>query len=83
MESHSATELEKLHMQLKTLQEVEVESRHRGDLVTSLQEELELVRQELEKNKEVIFIFFLKRNILFYLFLFIEHIYLSIYLDIK
>uniref|UniRef100_A0A8C2I065 Myosin VAb n=1 Tax=Cyprinus carpio TaxID=7962 RepID=A0A8C2I065_CYPCA len=52
MESHSATELEKLHMQLKTLQEVEVESRHRGDLVTSLQEELELVRQELEKNKE-------------------------------
>uniref|UniRef100_A0A8C1Y3A3 Myosin VAb n=1 Tax=Cyprinus carpio TaxID=7962 RepID=A0A8C1Y3A3_CYPCA len=54
MESHSATELEKLHMQLKTLQEVEVESRHRGDLVTSLQEELELVRQELEKNKELI-----------------------------
>uniref|UniRef100_A0A9J8BUL6 Myosin VAb n=1 Tax=Cyprinus carpio carpio TaxID=630221 RepID=A0A9J8BUL6_CYPCA len=79
MESHSATELEKLHMQLKTLQEVEVESRHRGDLVTSLQEELELVRQELEKNKEVIFIYFLKRNILFYLFLFIEHIYLSRY----
>uniref|UniRef100_A0A671PSU7 Unconventional myosin-Va-like n=1 Tax=Sinocyclocheilus anshuiensis TaxID=1608454 RepID=A0A671PSU7_9TELE len=55
MESHSATELEKLHMQLKTLQEAEEESRHRGDLVTSLQEELELVRQELEKNKEVIF----------------------------
>uniref|UniRef100_A0A8C1KV93 Myosin VAb n=1 Tax=Cyprinus carpio TaxID=7962 RepID=A0A8C1KV93_CYPCA len=81
MESHSATELEKLHMQLKTLQEVEVESRQRGDLVTSLQEELELVRQELEKNKEVIFFFFLKRNILFYLFLFIEHIYLSIYLS--
>uniref|UniRef100_A0A8C1EXX7 Myosin VAb n=1 Tax=Cyprinus carpio carpio TaxID=630221 RepID=A0A8C1EXX7_CYPCA len=54
MESHSATELEKLHMQLKTLQEVEVESRHRGDLVTSLQEELELVRQELEKNKEMV-----------------------------
>uniref|UniRef100_A0A8C1QN29 Myosin VAb n=1 Tax=Cyprinus carpio TaxID=7962 RepID=A0A8C1QN29_CYPCA len=54
MESHSATELEKLHMQLKTLQEVEVESRQRGDLVTSLQEELELVRQELEKNKEMV-----------------------------
>uniref|UniRef100_A0A672M8E6 Unconventional myosin-Va-like n=1 Tax=Sinocyclocheilus grahami TaxID=75366 RepID=A0A672M8E6_SINGR len=52
MESHSATELEKLHVQLKTLQEAEEESRHRGDLVTSLQEELELVRQELEKNKE-------------------------------
>uniref|UniRef100_A0A671PMM1 Unconventional myosin-Va-like n=1 Tax=Sinocyclocheilus anshuiensis TaxID=1608454 RepID=A0A671PMM1_9TELE len=54
MESHSATELEKLHMQLKTLQEAEEESRHRGDLVTSLQEELELVRQELEKNKEMV-----------------------------
>uniref|UniRef100_A0A8C2ICF6 Myosin VAb n=1 Tax=Cyprinus carpio TaxID=7962 RepID=A0A8C2ICF6_CYPCA len=52
MESHSATELEKLHLQLKTLQDAEEESRHRGDLVTSLQEELELVRQELEKNKE-------------------------------
>uniref|UniRef100_A0A672MCY4 Unconventional myosin-Va-like n=1 Tax=Sinocyclocheilus grahami TaxID=75366 RepID=A0A672MCY4_SINGR len=65
MESHSATELEKLHVQLKTLQEAEEESRHRGDLVTSLQEELELVRQELEKNKEVIFIYFLKRYILF------------------
>uniref|UniRef100_A0A672M5U1 Unconventional myosin-Va-like n=1 Tax=Sinocyclocheilus grahami TaxID=75366 RepID=A0A672M5U1_SINGR len=54
MESHSATELEKLHVQLKTLQEAEEESRHRGDLVTSLQEELELVRQELEKNKEMV-----------------------------
>ncbi|XP_052400550.1 unconventional myosin-Va isoform X2 [Carassius gibelio] len=54
LESHSATEMEKLHMQLKTLQEVEVESRHRGDLVTSLQEELELVRQELEKSKEMV-----------------------------
>uniref|UniRef100_A0A671L7V7 Unconventional myosin-Va n=1 Tax=Sinocyclocheilus anshuiensis TaxID=1608454 RepID=A0A671L7V7_9TELE len=52
MESHSATELEKLHLQLKTLQDAEEESRHRGDLVTSLQEELELVCQELEKNKE-------------------------------
>uniref|UniRef100_A0A8C1XM90 Myosin VAb n=1 Tax=Cyprinus carpio TaxID=7962 RepID=A0A8C1XM90_CYPCA len=52
MESHSATELEKLHLQLKTLQDAEEESRHRGDRVTSLQEELELVRQELEKNKE-------------------------------
>uniref|UniRef100_A0A8C1KFL3 Myosin VAb n=1 Tax=Cyprinus carpio TaxID=7962 RepID=A0A8C1KFL3_CYPCA len=56
MESHSATELEKLHLQLKTLQDAEEESRHRGDRVTSLQEELELVRQELEKNKEVLFI---------------------------
>uniref|UniRef100_A0A672PBU2 Unconventional myosin-Va-like n=1 Tax=Sinocyclocheilus grahami TaxID=75366 RepID=A0A672PBU2_SINGR len=54
MESHSATELEKLHLQLKTLQDAEEESRHRGDLVTSLQEELELVRQELEKNKEMV-----------------------------
>ncbi|XP_026094178.1 unconventional myosin-Va-like isoform X1 [Carassius auratus] len=54
LESHSATEMEKLHMQLKTLQEVEVESRHRGDLVTSLQEELELVRRELEKSKEMV-----------------------------
>lgn len=53
MESHSAAELEKLHVQLKTLQEAEEESRHRGDLVTSLQEELEMVRQELEKSKEV------------------------------
>uniref|UniRef100_A0A671L7R6 Unconventional myosin-Va n=1 Tax=Sinocyclocheilus anshuiensis TaxID=1608454 RepID=A0A671L7R6_9TELE len=54
MESHSATELEKLHLQLKTLQDAEEESRHRGDLVTSLQEELELVCQELEKNKEMV-----------------------------
>lgn len=62
LESHSAAEMEKLHMRLKTLQEVEEEARHRGDLVTSLQEELELVRQELEKNKEVqfIYLFFLK-----------------------
>ncbi|KAK9952072.1 hypothetical protein ABG768_017931 [Culter alburnus] len=54
LESHSAAEMEKLHMRLKTLQEVEEEARHRGDLVTSLQEELELVRQELEKNKEMV-----------------------------
>ncbi|XDV53289.1 hypothetical protein PO909_021839 [Leuciscus waleckii] len=53
-ESHSATDIEKLHMQLKTLQEVEEEARHRGDLVTSLQEELALVRQELEKHKEMV-----------------------------
>lgn len=52
-------------MQVKTLQEAEEESRHRGDLVTSLQEELELVRQELEKNKEVLFVCFIKMNILF------------------
>lgn len=57
LEIHSAAEMEKLHVQLKTLQEVEEEARHRGDLVTSLQEELELVRQELEKNKEVQFIY--------------------------
>ncbi|KAL1247231.1 hypothetical protein QQF64_022607 [Cirrhinus molitorella] len=54
MESHSATELEKLHLQLKTLQEVEEEAHQRGDLVMSLQEELEMVRQELEKNKEMV-----------------------------
>ncbi|ROL54648.1 Unconventional myosin-Va [Anabarilius grahami] len=54
LEIHSAAEMEKLHVQLKTLQEVEEEARHRGDLVTSLQEELELVRQELEKNKEMV-----------------------------
>lgn len=60
-ESHSAADIEKLHVQLKTLQEVEEEARHRGDLVTSLQEELALVRQELEKNKEV------KRRCLFVL----------------
>lgn len=53
LEIHSAAEMEKFHVQLKTLQEVEEVARHRGDLVTSLQEELELVRQELEKNKEV------------------------------
>ncbi|CAM4734080.1 unnamed protein product [Leuciscus chuanchicus] len=53
-ESHSAADIEKLHMQLKTLQEVEEEARHRGDLVTSLQEELALVRQELEKHKEMV-----------------------------
>uniref|UniRef100_A0A8C2ICC0 Myosin VAb n=1 Tax=Cyprinus carpio TaxID=7962 RepID=A0A8C2ICC0_CYPCA len=54
MESHSATELEKLHLQLKTLQDAEEESRHRGDLVTSLQEELELVLTEqkhIEKDE--------------------------------
>ncbi|XP_067236756.1 unconventional myosin-Va isoform X1 [Chanodichthys erythropterus] len=54
LEIHSAAEMEKLHVRLKTLQEVEEEARHRGDLVTSLQEELELVRQELEKNKEMV-----------------------------
>ncbi|XP_056095174.1 unconventional myosin-Va isoform X1 [Rhinichthys klamathensis goyatoka] len=54
LESHSAADIEKLHIQLKSLQEVEEEARHRGDLVTSLQEELELVRQELEKNKEMV-----------------------------
>lgn len=59
-ESHSAADIEKLHVQLKTLQEVEEEARHRGDLVTSLQEELALVRQELEKNKEVKCVFVLK-----------------------
>ncbi len=52
-------------MQVKTLQETEEESRHRGDLVTSLQEELELVRQELEKNKKVLLVCFIKMNILF------------------
>uniref|UniRef100_A0A8C1XST8 Myosin VAb n=1 Tax=Cyprinus carpio TaxID=7962 RepID=A0A8C1XST8_CYPCA len=54
MESHSATELEKLHLQLKTLQDAEEESRHRGDRVTSLQEELELVLTEqkhIEKDE--------------------------------
>ncbi|XP_056307676.1 unconventional myosin-Va [Danio aesculapii] len=54
VESHSVVELEKLHVQLKTLQEAEEEARRHGDLVTSLQEELELVRRELEKNKEMV-----------------------------
>ncbi|XP_073687668.1 unconventional myosin-Va [Garra rufa] len=54
MESHGAAELEKLHVQLKTLQEAEEEAHQRGDLVKSLQEELEMVRQELEKNKEMV-----------------------------
>nr|XP_009296049.2 unconventional myosin-Va [Danio rerio] len=54
IESHSVVELEKLHVQLKTLQEAEEEARHREDLVTSLQEELDLVRRELEKNKEMV-----------------------------
>lgn len=60
LESHSAADIEKLHVQLKTLQDVEKDARHRGDLVTSLQEELALVRQELEKNKEVKCLFVLK-----------------------
>lgn len=53
MESHSAAELEKLHVQLRTLQVAEEDARHRGDQVSSLQEELEAVRQELEKSKQV------------------------------
>lgn len=67
-ESHSAAEMEKLHVQLQILQEVGEEARHRGDLVTSLQEELELVRQELEKNKEVKMVY-LFSIILFKLFI--------------
>ncbi|KAA0724617.1 Unconventional myosin-Va [Triplophysa tibetana] len=54
MESHSAAELEKLHVQLRTLQVAEEDARHRGDQVSSLQEELEVVRQELEKSKQVV-----------------------------
>ncbi|XP_067293105.1 unconventional myosin-Va isoform X3 [Pseudorasbora parva] len=54
LESHSAGEMEKLHMQLKTLEELKEEASHSRDLVTSLQEELESVRQELEKNKEMV-----------------------------
>lgn len=40
-------------MQLRTLREAEEDARHRGDQVSSLQEELDVVRQELEKSKEV------------------------------
>ncbi|XP_050955214.1 unconventional myosin-Va isoform X2 [Labeo rohita] len=54
IESHSAVELEKLHLQLTTLQEAEEEAHQRGDLVISLKEELEMVRQELKKNKEMV-----------------------------
>lgn len=53
IESHSESELEKLHVQLRTLREAEEDARHRGDQVSSLQEELEVVRQELKKSKQV------------------------------
>ncbi|KAI7812222.1 unconventional myosin-Va, partial [Triplophysa rosa] len=54
LESHSAAELEKLHVQLRTLQVAEEDARHRGDQVSSLQEELETVRQELGKSKQMV-----------------------------
>ncbi|XP_051979039.1 unconventional myosin-Va isoform X1 [Xyrauchen texanus] len=54
VETHNAADLEKLNLQLKTLQGSEEEARHRTDQVTSLQEELELVRQELERYKEMV-----------------------------
>ncbi|XP_065147555.1 unconventional myosin-Va [Paramisgurnus dabryanus] len=54
MESHNVTEMEKVQVQLRILQEAEEEARHRGDKVSSLEEELELVRQELEKNKAMV-----------------------------
>lgn len=54
IESHSASELEKLHVQLRTLQEAEEDACRRGDQVSSLQEELEVLRQDLEKSKQMV-----------------------------
>ncbi|XP_051975365.1 LOW QUALITY PROTEIN: unconventional myosin-Va-like [Xyrauchen texanus] len=50
-ETQNAAEMEKLNLQFKKLQGSEEEACHRTDQVTLLQEELELVRQELERNK--------------------------------
>uniref|UniRef100_A0AAR2J185 Myosin VAb n=1 Tax=Pygocentrus nattereri TaxID=42514 RepID=A0AAR2J185_PYGNA len=53
VESSSVSELEKLHSQLEALQGVEEDARHLGDQVSTLEEELGLTREELERNRKV------------------------------
>ncbi|XP_036432367.1 LOW QUALITY PROTEIN: unconventional myosin-Va [Colossoma macropomum] len=54
VESSSASELEKLRSQIEALQGVEENAQRLGDQVSTLEEELGLTREELERNRKMV-----------------------------
>ncbi|XP_072528418.1 unconventional myosin-Va isoform X2 [Salminus brasiliensis] len=54
VESSSVAELEKLRPQIEALQGVEEKARRLGDQVSTLEEELDMTREELERSKKMV-----------------------------